>query len=163
MAIVDEWAGALSWWKSSFFFLSFFFLLNEAIFSSIQRRIGPINQHSTVPWLSFPSLQIVGENDASRIPKNSGYDLSGRWNRFCLLWSRFAGFSPLFRLFFRFWCVMVDPCFVNSDETPQKLFRIALKHVQKCFEVVMRFHFCSTVSKRTHSSRRQLFHVQCFV
>ena len=52
---------------------------------------------------------------------------------------------------YSFWCVMVDPCFINSDETPQKLFRIALKHVQKCFEVVMRFHFCSTVSKRgTH-------------
>ena len=29
---------------------------NGAVFSSIQTRIGPINQHNTVSWLSFPSL-----------------------------------------------------------------------------------------------------------
>ena len=28
---------------------------NGAVFSSIQPRIGPINQHTTAPWLSFPS------------------------------------------------------------------------------------------------------------
>ena len=85
-----------------------FFSLNEAVFSSIQRRIGPINQHSTVPWLAFPSPNNRWK--WCRIPKNGGHNLSGRWNRFCLLWSKFAEFSPLFRLFFRFWCVMVDPC-----------------------------------------------------
>src|SRR5436190_6831259 len=98
---------------------------------SLQFSVESVQYISIVLPRDCPSLlQIVGENDASRIPKNCGHDLSGRWNRFCLLWSRFAGFSPLFGLFFCFWCVMVDPCFVNSDETPQKLFRIALKHVQ---------------------------------
>jgi len=38
--------------------------------------------------------------------------------------------KPLFRLFLGLWCVPVDPCFVDSHETRQKLIRIALKQRQ---------------------------------
>ena len=68
---------------------------------------------------------------------------------FCLLWSRFAGFSPLFRLFFRFWCVIVNPSTVTKRR--RNSFGLHLNMSKQCFEVVMRFRFCSTVSKRgTH-------------
>src|SRR5436190_17430686 len=63
--------------------------------------------------------------------------------------------------FFCFWCVMVDPCFVNSDETPQKLFRIALKHVQTVLRSCHAIPFVFQCEQTRHPSRRQLSHVSC--
>ena len=52
------------------------FSSNGAIFSTIQRQVGPINQFSTSPWIG-------------------SYDLSNQWDRL-RLWSRFVGWSSLF-------------------------------------------------------------------
>jgi len=78
----------------------------------------------------FALLQVVDVDHTLWIPKNGGHHLCGRWDSLSLLQSRFAGWSPLFRLFLALWCVPVDPCFVDGHETMQKLLRIALKQRQ---------------------------------
>ena len=64
------------------------------------------------------------------IPENGGHHLSSRWDRLCLLRSRFVWRNPLFRLLLGLWYVPEDPCYVDGHETTQKLLQITLKQRQ---------------------------------
>jgi len=77
------------------------------------------------------------------IPKNwpSSFDLR-------LLRSWFIRWSPLFWMFLRLGCEIMDLCFVHSNESTQKFIWITLKHLQYSFEIVTRSRLWFTVSKR---------------
>ena len=67
-------------------------------------------------------------------PKNYSYHFSGRLCGLRLLWSWFIRWSPLFWLFFRLGCEVMNSCFVHSNESTQKFIWITLKlHLKHYF------------------------------
>ena len=79
---------------------------NGAVFLWSLFSIGPI-MHSNSHFWFFSFFQIVGEEYVTWIPKYRSHNFS---SRLLCLWS-------LWCLFFRFWCVVVDSCFINGHKS----------------------------------------------
>lgn len=133
------WWLRVTWWNSAFFFdkwgLFFFNFL----------RIGPIIRYSRARW---PFWFSPGSRCRSHLVNSRK-----RWpspfrpiGNLCLLWSTFAGWSPLFWQFLGLWCTTVNPCFIDSRKTTQKLLQIALKHPQTQLWI-SRYHGCACYSE----------------
>ena len=69
-------------------------------------------------------------NCTACISKSCDNHLSDRLYGLRLLRSWFTRWSPLFWLFLRLGCEIMDPCFVHSNESMQKFIWIMLKHLQ---------------------------------
>ena len=87
---------------------------NEALFLWFLFTVGPIMHSKIVAVDCFSFFQIVDEQYATGIPKNRSHNLSSQLLCLCSLWCSSTGSDPLFCLLFRFWHVVVDPCFING-------------------------------------------------
>lgn len=92
--------------------------------------------------LSFTFFQVISEYYATCTIKNNYHHLSSWWNCICFLWCTFTNRNTLFGLSFCLWCVVMDPCVIDSYETMHKFLWIMFNSFKRSFETF----FCSSLS-----------------
>jgi len=103
---------------------------NRNVFSLKCCWNGPIKLRSNRHW-SFASTKGNRYEIPRTFQKTVGITFLADFTVF--FWSWFIRWSPLFWLFLRLGCEVMDPCFVYSNESTQKFIWITLKHLQTLF------------------------------
>ena len=88
--------------------------------------------------------------------------LARRRNCLRLIWSLFSPFSPLFWLFLRLMCEVIDPCFIHGYESTENIGFITVKHRQTLDWNIPTTLFLFHCELTRHPSCAQLSHVYKF-
>lgn len=107
------------------------FSLPSADFStSNQRWIGPRASYNIFRWSCSVVFKVIDVNYPTIISKKRHHQLESCGTHLAFIRSRFPRKSPLFRMFFSLWYIVLDASIVRSYKTARRVFLIAIEHRQ---------------------------------
>ena len=138
------------------------FLPNAVVFSCFHHSNAIINSHNTCRWLFFLFEDNQWKLSHVHSKKLMPWPCYSRWNCLRPLWSLFSSFSPLFWLFLRLRCEVMNPCFIHGYKSTQKIGFTSVKHHWSLDSNILATLFLFHWERTRHPSCAQFSHVQIF-